>query len=153
MTVAVIYDNAVSGTQRYAPAGPRAITRIEAIGIFMLWDHAGGLRRPPPPLVDRCALSREIDAMKAVRTVQINTPRVIVTEWAFAPGAETGQHVHGMDYVVVPMTSGALRLIEPEGTRDAHLTAGISYCRPAGVNHNVINVNDFEFRFLEIELK
>jgi beta-alanine degradation protein BauB len=118
----------------------------------MLWDHAVALR-PPPPLVDRCALSREIDTMKAVRTVQIDTPRVIVTEWAFAPGAETGQHVHGMDYVVVPLTTGALRLIEPEGTRDAQLTAGISYCRPAGVNHNVINVNDYEFRFLEIELK
>jgi quercetin dioxygenase-like cupin family protein len=91
--------------------------------------------------------------MKAVRTVQIDNRRVIVTEWAFAPGAETGQHVHGLDYVVVPMTSGVLRLIEPEGTRDAQLTAGVSYCRPAGVNHNVINVNDFEFRFLEIELK
>jgi quercetin dioxygenase-like cupin family protein len=104
-------------------------------------------------MVDRCALSREIADMKAVRTVQIDNPRVIVTEWKFAPGAETGQHVHGMDYVVVPMTTGALRLIEPEGTRDAQLTAGLSYCRPAGVNHNVINVNDFEFRFLEIELK
>jgi quercetin dioxygenase-like cupin family protein len=104
-------------------------------------------------MVDRCAFSREIADMKAVRTVQIDNQRVIVTEWKFAPGAETGQHVHGMDYVVVPMTTGALRLIEPEGTRDAQLTAGLSYCRPAGVNHNVINVNDFEFRFLEIELK
>jgi quercetin dioxygenase-like cupin family protein len=104
-------------------------------------------------MVDRCALSREIAVMKAVGTVQIDTPRVVVTEWTFAPGAETGQHVHSMDYVVVPMTSGTLRLIEPEGTRDAQLTAGISYCRPAGVNHNVINVNDYEFRFLEIELK
>jgi beta-alanine degradation protein BauB len=116
-------------------------------------DHAAEAGQLPSPMVDRCTLSREIAAMKAVRTVQIDTPRVIVTEWAFAPGAETGQHVHGMDYVVVPMTSGALRLIEPEGTRDAQLTAGVSYCRPAGVSHNVINVNDYEFRFLEIELK
>src|SRR5476649_2071837 len=98
----------------------------------------------PPPIIDRYAFSSEIATMKAVRTVQIDNPRVIVTEWAFAPGAQTGQHIHGMDYVVVPMTSGTLRLIEPEGTRDAQLTAGVSYCRPAGVNHNVINVNDFE---------
>jgi len=55
--------------------------------------------------------------------------------------------------VIVPLTSGALRLIEPEGTRDAQLTAGISYSRPAGVDHNVINVNAHEFRFIEIELK
>jgi quercetin dioxygenase-like cupin family protein len=104
-------------------------------------------------MIDRFAFSSEITAMKAVRTVQIDNPRVIVAEWAFAPGAETGQHVHGMDYVVVPLTSGALRLIEQEGTRDAQLTAGVSYCRPAGVNHNVININDYEFRFLEVELK
>ena len=91
--------------------------------------------------------------MKAVATVQIDNARVIVTEWAFAPGAETGQHVHAHDYVVVPMTSGTLRLIEREGTRDARLTAGISYARPAGVSHNVINVNSHDFRFLEIELK
>ena len=91
--------------------------------------------------------------MKAVAIKQLENPRVIVTEWVFAPGAETGQHVHRLDYVVVPLTTGTLRLEESEGTRDAQLTAGVSYARPAGVNHNVINTNSFEFRFLEIELK
>jgi len=91
--------------------------------------------------------------MKATGVVQLETERVIVTQWTFAPGAETGQHVHGYDYVVVPMTTGTLRLEEPGGTRDAALTAGVSYTRPAGVSHNVINVNAFEFRFLEVELK
>jgi quercetin dioxygenase-like cupin family protein len=43
---------------------------------------------------------------QAVPTVQINDDRVIVTEWRFAPGAETGWHRHGHDYVVVPMTNG-----------------------------------------------
>jgi hypothetical protein len=33
------------------------------------------------------------------------------------------------------------------------LTAGVSYNRSAGVEHDVVNVNDFEFRFVEIELK
>jgi len=91
--------------------------------------------------------------MKATGVVQIENERVIVTEWTFAPGAETGPHVHGYDYVVVPMTTGTLRLEEPTGIRDASLTAGVSYTRPAGVNHNVVNVNPFEFRFLEVELK
>ena len=91
--------------------------------------------------------------MKAVSVVQLDNPRVVVTEWRFAPGAETGQHVHALDYVVVPLTSGILRLVETDGTRDAQLTAGVSYSRAAGVNHNVINANAFEFRFLEIELK
>jgi quercetin dioxygenase-like cupin family protein len=119
----------------------------------MQCDHAAQFSLLPSPIVDRCKNSVNITLMKAVRTVQIDNPRVIVTEWAFAPGAETGQHVHAMDYVVVPLTSGTLRLIEQEGTRDAELIAGVSYCRPAGVNHNVINANAYEFRFLEIELK
>ncbi len=90
---------------------------------------------------------------QAVPVVQIDNERVIVTQWTFAPGAQTGHHVHAHDYVVVPMTSGTLRLEEPAGGRDAPLEAGRSYARPAGVSHNVINVNAFEFRFIEIELK
>ncbi len=91
--------------------------------------------------------------MKATPTVQIDNDRVTVTEWRFAPGADTGHHVHGHDYVVVPLTTGILRLEEPGGTRDVQLTAGASYARPAGVAHNVINANAFEFAFVEIELK
>ena len=90
--------------------------------------------------------------MKATSHVQIDTRRVRVTEWRFAPGAETGYHVHEHDYVVVPLTTGALCLQEPAGTRTAQLTAGVSYNREKGVAHNVINPNDYEFRFLEIEL-
>lgn len=91
--------------------------------------------------------------MKATATVQLETDRVIVTEYKFAPGADTGFHVHAHDYVVVPMTSGVLRLEETTGTRDAQLQAGVSYNRPMGVAHNVINANDYEFRFIEVELK
>ena len=91
--------------------------------------------------------------MKAIPTVQIDNDRVIVTEWRFAPGADTGHHVHGHDYVVVPMTTGILRLEEPAGTRDVALQAGVSYTRLSGVAHNVINANAFEFSFIEIELK
>ena len=91
--------------------------------------------------------------VKATSILQVENERVIVTEWRFAPGAETGHHVHAHDYVVVPLTSGTLRLQEGEGVRDAALKAGASYARPAGVSHNVINANDHEFRFVEIELK
>jgi quercetin dioxygenase-like cupin family protein len=91
--------------------------------------------------------------MKATATLQVETERVIVTEWRFAPGADTGPHVHAHDYVVVPITSGVLRLVDVQGTREASLEAGVSYARPAGVAHNVINANDYEFRFVEIELK
>jgi beta-alanine degradation protein BauB len=91
--------------------------------------------------------------VRATSTVQVENERVIVTEWRFAPGADTGHHVHAHDYVVVPLTSGTLRLEEAAGVREAVLQAGVSYARMAGVSHNVINANDYEFRFLEVELK
>lgn len=90
---------------------------------------------------------------QAVPSVQIDNSRVKVTEWRFAPGAETGWHRHGMDYVVVPMTSGALLLETPSGEVTSPLTRGVSYARPVGVEHNVVNANDHEFVFVEIELK
>jgi quercetin dioxygenase-like cupin family protein len=91
--------------------------------------------------------------MKATSHPHAETGRVIVTEWRFAPGAETGHHVHAYDYVIVPLTTGRLRLEEPEGVREVELQAGVSYARPKGVAHNVINANAYEFRFVEVELK
>jgi quercetin dioxygenase-like cupin family protein len=90
--------------------------------------------------------------MRATSLIQVKNERVIVTEWRFAPGAETGHHLHTHDYVVVPLTNGTLRLEEPTGTREVRLESGASYARPAGVTHNVVNANAFEFRFIEIEL-
>lgn len=89
----------------------------------------------------------------AVPTRQLETERVIVTEWRFAPGAHTGWHVHAYDYVVVPMTTGQLRLDTPDGPATAELVAGQAYSRSKGVAHDVINENSFEFVFIEIELK
>jgi quercetin dioxygenase-like cupin family protein len=90
---------------------------------------------------------------RAQPQVQIDNETVKVTEWRFAPGAATGYHRHEYDYVVVPMTTGKLRLEEPNGSRYAQLTAGQAYARQAGVEHDVINANDFPFVFVEIEIK
>lgn len=90
----------------------------------------------------------------AKAAVQADNERVRVTEWRFAPGAETGFHVHGMDYVVVPLVTGRLMLVAPDGTESfADLKAGGSYFRKSGVHHNVVNANDFDYAFVEIELK
>jgi quercetin dioxygenase-like cupin family protein len=91
---------------------------------------------------------------QAVATVQVDNERVRVTEWRFAPGAETGEHVHGMDYTVVPLGDGQLKIVSPRGEESlVPLKLGASYFRKAGVHHNVINANDFEYAFVEIELK
>ena len=89
----------------------------------------------------------------AVSTLQIDSPRIRVTEWRFAPWAETGHHRHAMDYVVVPLTSGTLLIESAEGEVRSEMTVGASYARPAGVEHNVVNANAFEFAFVEVELK
>jgi len=89
----------------------------------------------------------------AVPTVQIDNARVKVTEWRFAPGAETGWHRHAHDYVVVPMRDGRLLLETAAGNVTAELKAGQSYARNEGVEHNVVNANAFEYVFVEIEVK
>ena len=89
----------------------------------------------------------------ATPTVQIDNDNTIVTEWRFPPHGETGWHVHQYDYVVVPLVTGELRLETPDGERLADLVTGQAYARKAGVEHNVIHNNDFEFIFIEIERK
>jgi len=90
----------------------------------------------------------------AVPSVQCDNDRTRVTEWRFAPGATTGWHRHEYDYVIVPITSGLLGLTGPDGTvTQAELQAGVSYFREAGVEHDVQNINDFEFSFVEVEFK
>lgn len=90
---------------------------------------------------------------QATAIVQIDNDRVAVTEWRFAPGAETGWHRHEYDYVVVPLMNGKLLLKDKAGDSVSELSAGKSYFREAGVEHNVINAGDGEFAFVEIQMK
>jgi beta-alanine degradation protein BauB len=89
---------------------------------------------------------------KADSTMQIDNGKVLVTEWKFAPGDETGWHTHAHDYVVVPLTSGVLTLETRDGVLSADLLPGSAYARQKGIEHNVINDNDFDISFVEIEL-
>jgi len=89
---------------------------------------------------------------KAAPNVHISEPHVRVTEWRFAPGAETGWHRHEADYVVVPLADGDLLLEEPGGSsRTTTLKRHVPYARREGVEHNVVNANPFDFAFIEIE--
>ena len=89
----------------------------------------------------------------AIPTQQEDNDRVRVTEWRFPPGSATGWHRHEYDYVVVPMTTGPLVLESAAGEATSALTAGVSYFRKAGVEHDVINPGPGEIVFVEIELK
>lgn len=83
----------------------------------------------------------------------IEDARFRVTEWQFAPGAETGWHVHGHDYVVVPLADGVMGIDHPDGSHSTTtLRAGLPYSRRCGVEHNVSNAGPTPFAFLEVEV-
>jgi mannose-6-phosphate isomerase-like protein (cupin superfamily) len=48
---------------------------------------------------------------------------------------------------------GTLLIESKQGDNTAALEKAQSYAREAGVEHNVINANDYEFAFVEVELK
>lgn len=69
------------------------------------------------------------------------------------PGSETGWHRHEHDYAVVYLTSGNLLVETPQGQITVPLEKGQVTSREAGVEHNVVNSNGFDFIFVELELK
>jgi beta-alanine degradation protein BauB len=105
--------------------------------------------RIPAPIVKQ----EYIMSGTAISIKHVDNEKVVVWEWRFAPGANTGWHTHGHDYVVVPLMDGKVRLETPEGSSIAEMKAGSPYFRKAGVEHDVINANDTDYAFIEIELK
>lgn len=89
----------------------------------------------------------------AIPTIQIDDAVVRVTRWDFEPGAATGHHVHGMGYVVVPMTDCQFLIEDAGGERRVTSKAGEVYRRDAGVEHNVVNGGAEPMSFIEIEYK
>lgn len=89
----------------------------------------------------------------AKATTLIDNGRVIVTEYRFQPGDNTGWHRHGHDYVIVPMMDGKLKIVTRDGESTAEMKRGAPYFRKEGVEHDVINATDGEYVFIEIELR
>ncbi len=97
-------------TPAHVAREPLLAAYVWRAGVFRRSRASGGEPRRPaePP----CRLPRPVEPAngapmssrpKAVPHVHISEPHVRVTEWRFAPGAETGWHRHEADYVVVPM--------------------------------------------------
>ena len=89
---------------------------------------------------------------KAVCTTLESNERVIVTEWRFPPGAETGWHKHERDYVVVYRTEGDHLVHTPAGQAEVLVEAGSVYYRKRGIEHNVVNRGRREIVLIETEL-
>ncbi|MFT4184885.1 MAG: cupin domain-containing protein [Rhizobium sp.] len=89
----------------------------------------------------------------AVPTMLADDAVVRIIRWDFEPGADTGHHVHGLGYVVVPMTDCQFLIEDADGSRRVDLAAGAAYRRDAGVEHNVVNAGTAPMSFIEIEYK
>lgn len=104
----------------------------------------------PPLKIMEGAIMR----IQATSTLLMETDRVMVWRYDFEPGAETGWHVHGHEYVITTLTDCPLRLELPGGeVRESFIPAGSAYSRPKGTEHNVINAGDGPMSFVEVELK
>ena len=90
---------------------------------------------------------------KATSKLLEENGRFVVTEWRFAPGAETGWHRHAHDYVVVCLTAGRLLAETETGNIETLLRLGQAYARTLGVEHNIVNAGVDEFAFVEVEVK
>lgn len=93
------------------------------------------------------------DYLPAIPTTQADDERVRITEWRIPVGAATGWHRHEMAYVVVPIEGGRLKIATDNGDVPAEMVAGQAYSRPLGVEHNVINDDDHDIVFIEVEVK
>jgi quercetin dioxygenase-like cupin family protein len=90
---------------------------------------------------------------QARSVVQVDNERVRVTEWRFEPGESTGWHRHDLNYVIVPVVGGTIRLESASGSDEAELVPGRAYYREAVIEHDVVNTGEAQVAFVEIELK
>ncbi|MEO0910271.1 MAG: hypothetical protein AAFX96_07995, partial [Pseudomonadota bacterium] len=68
--------------------------------------------------------------LKATDELQVDNDKVRVTQWTFAPGAETGEHIHEYDYVIIPNDTGKMKIIDPSGQSSiVDMNKGQSYFR------------------------
>ncbi|MBV9115382.1 MAG: cupin domain-containing protein [Hyphomicrobiales bacterium] len=89
----------------------------------------------------------------AIASVLCEDARTRVTRYDFAPGAETGWHIHHMPYVVVPLTDCEFLIESASGEARVSQRAGAAYSRDKGVEHNVVNGGAAPMAFVEIEIK
>lgn len=91
--------------------------------------------------------------LKATSETLVDDERAIVTKWTLPSGAETGGHVHGLDYLVVYLTDGILTAESGSQVLEVPVSRHTVTSRPAGVSHNISNRSSNRIEFIEIELK
>ena len=90
---------------------------------------------------------------EATSEVQLDNADFKVSRWTIEPGAVIPMHLHEYEYVVVPMVTDTMTVVDASGAvHDAALVAGESYSRPAGTEHQVENRSSSRpIVFVEVE--
>lgn len=85
--------------------------------------------------------------------VQLDNVFFRVTKWTIRPGGAIPMHRHDYEYVVVPLVTATMHVINSDGTEiEAELAAGVSYTRSAGQEHRCENrVSTEPIEFVEVE--
>lgn len=76
--------------------------------------------------------------------------RVRVTRFDMSPHDRIAWHRHEFDYLVVPLTDGAVEVRSAAGSSMQEFHAGEPYQRPAGAEHELVN-GAHPYSFIEIE--
>jgi hypothetical protein len=90
---------------------------------------------------------------QAQRIVHMDTNDVRVTEWRLGPGTSTGSHKHFCDCVMVPLTSGLMRVAGASDQRIVEVTPGRAILWAAPEERDASNDGTDHITFVEIELK
>lgn len=78
--------------------------------------------------------------------------RFRVTEWTVPPGECIPEHVHEVDYVVLPVAKGEMVAVLPDGTEIiVELDPNVPYERQAGARHRIENRSSVPVVFREVE--
>jgi len=90
---------------------------------------------------------------EAYGEVQLENDHFRVTKWTIEPGALIPMHRHEYEYVVIPLVTDTMHVLDAHGTEiAAELVAGRSYTRPAGSEHQVENrASQHPIVFVEVE--
>jgi quercetin dioxygenase-like cupin family protein len=80
--------------------------------------------------------------------------RVRIWSVKLDPGQRQAWHKHDLSYVIVPMTEGKnIMYFEDGREKETNETSGGVLWREAGAPHELLNVSDWQYRNILIELK
>lgn len=85
--------------------------------------------------------------------IQLENQFFRVVKWVIEPLGSIPMHKHEYEYVVVPMMTGTMHVINADGSQiTADLSEGVSYTRPSGAEHTIENRSDTQtVVFVEVE--